>query len=80
MFMQYLSDGPIKTRLFGLELDTLEEAISVAEQKGLSMRQAHTSSSSFRPPRRQEHEAPERMDLSYIESEKPFYSNNERLQ
>ena len=31
VFMQSLSDGNVKTHLFRLELDTLEEAISVAK-------------------------------------------------
>ena len=54
--MQGLTDGPVKTHLFRLELDTLEEAISVAEQEDFSLRQAQVSSSSYRPPRRQEYE------------------------
>uniref|UniRef100_A0AAV1TEE9 Retrotransposon gag domain-containing protein n=1 Tax=Peronospora matthiolae TaxID=2874970 RepID=A0AAV1TEE9_9STRA len=33
VFMQGLADGPIKTHLFRLELDSLEQAISMAEQK-----------------------------------------------
>ena len=44
VFMQGLTDGPIKTHLFRLELDTLEEAISVAEQEDFSLRQAQASS------------------------------------
>ena len=40
VFMQGLTDGPLKTHLFRLELDTLEEAISVAEQEDFSLRQA----------------------------------------
>ena len=63
-----------------MELDTLGEAISVAEQEDFSLRQDQASSSSYRPLRRQEHGVPEPMDLSYIESEKPRYSNNKRLQ
>ena len=78
--MQGLTDGPVKTHLFRLELVTLEEAISVAEQEDFSFRQAQVCSSSYCPPRRQEHGGPEPMDLSYIESEKPRYSNNKRLQ
>ena len=33
VFMQGLADGPVETHLFRLELDTLEEAISVAENR-----------------------------------------------
>ena len=56
MFMQGIVDGPVKTHLFRLELDILEEAISVAEQEDFSLRQAHASSGSYRPPRRQKSE------------------------
>ena len=80
VFMQGLTDGPVKTHLFRLELDTLEEAISVAEQEDFSLRQAQASSSSYRPPRLQEYGGPEPMDLSYIESEKPRFTNNKRSQ
>ena len=54
VYMQGLADVPVKTYLFHLELDTLEEAISVAEQEDFRLRQAHASSGSYRPPRRQE--------------------------
>ena len=59
--MHGLSDGPGKTHLFRLELDTLEEAKSVAEKEDFSLRQTQASSSSYRPP-------PEPMDPSLIES------------
>ena len=78
--MQGLADDPVKTHLFRVELNTLEEAISVAEQEDFSMRQAHASSVSYRPPRRQEVGGPEPMDLSYVESERPRSSYNKRLQ
>ena len=80
VFMQGLADGPVKTHLFRLELDTLEEAISVAKQEGFRLRQAHASSVSYCPPRRQKVGAPEPMDLCYVESERPRSSNNKRLQ
>ena len=38
VFMQCLADGPVKTYPFLLELDTLEEEVSVAEQEDLSLR------------------------------------------
>ena len=60
--MQGLTDGPVKTHLFRLELDTLEEAISIAEQEDFSLRQAQASSSSHRPPRRHELGGLEPMD------------------
>ena len=80
VFMQGLADGPVRNHLFRLELDTLEQEISAAEQEGFSMRQAHASSSSYRPPRRQETGGPEPMDLCYVKSERPRSSNNKRLQ
>ena len=59
VFMQGLAEGPVRSHLFRLELNTLEEAILAAEQEDFSVRQAHTSSSSYRPPRRQETGGPE---------------------
>ena len=38
VYMQGLADVPVKTYLFRLELDTLEEAILVAEQEDFSLR------------------------------------------
>ena len=78
--MQILVDGPVKTHLFRLELDTLEEEISAAEQEDFSLRQAHASSLSYLPPIRQEVEGPETMDLCYAESERPHSSSSNRLQ
>uniref|UniRef100_A0AAV1TRN5 Retrotransposon gag domain-containing protein n=1 Tax=Peronospora matthiolae TaxID=2874970 RepID=A0AAV1TRN5_9STRA len=52
VFMQGLEDGPVKTHLFRLELDSLEQAISIAEQEDFSLRQARASSTSYRQPRR----------------------------
>ena len=43
------------------------------------MTQAHASSSTYRPPRRQEFGGPEPMDLSYVESERPRFLSNKRL-
>ena len=80
VFMQGLADGPVKTHMFRLELDTLEQAISVAEQEDFTLRQAHASSASYRQPRRQEVGGPEPMDLSYIEGERPRSSSHKRLQ
>uniref|UniRef100_A0AAV1TW04 Retrotransposon gag domain-containing protein n=1 Tax=Peronospora matthiolae TaxID=2874970 RepID=A0AAV1TW04_9STRA len=37
VFMQGLADGPVKTHLFRLELDSLEQAISIAEQEDFSL-------------------------------------------
>ena len=54
VFMQGLAEGPVRNHPFRLELNTLQDAISSAEQEDFSMRQAHASSISYRPPRRQE--------------------------
>ena len=61
LFMQGLTDGPLRTYLFRLEFGTLEEATRVAEQEYFSVEQeyfsveqAHVSSNSYRPPRQQE--------------------------
>ena len=51
VFMQGLVDGPVRNHLFRLELDTLEQAISAAEQEDFSMSQAHGNSSCYRSPR-----------------------------
>ena len=37
VFIKGLMNGPVKTHLFLLELDTLDRAISVAEQEDFSM-------------------------------------------
>uniref|UniRef100_A0AAV1T9P7 Retrotransposon gag domain-containing protein n=1 Tax=Peronospora matthiolae TaxID=2874970 RepID=A0AAV1T9P7_9STRA len=44
VFVQGLADGPVKTQMFRIELDSLEQAISFAEQEGFSLRQARASS------------------------------------
>ena len=80
VFMQGLVDGPVRNHLFCLELDTLEQEISAAEQEDFSMGQAHASVSSYRPTRLQDTGGPEPMDLCYVESERPRSSNNKRLQ
>ena len=51
--MQGLTDGSVRTYLFRLEFDTLGETFRVVEQEDFSVKQAHVSSSSYRPPRRQ---------------------------
>ena len=45
VFMQGLADGLVRIHLFSLELDTLEQAISAAEQEAFSMRKTHANSS-----------------------------------
>ena len=80
IFLQGLSDGPVRNHLFRVELSSLEEAIATAVQEDFSVRQAHTSLASYRPPRRVEAGGPEPMDLCRVESEKPRFPNNKRSQ
>ena len=78
--MQGLTDGPVKTYLFRLEFNTLEEAIRVAEQEDFSVKQAHANLNSYRPSRRQENEGPEPMDLCHAGSESSRVNNFKKLQ
>ena len=43
VFLQVLAERPVRNHLFRLELNTLEDAISAAEQEDFSMRQGHAS-------------------------------------
>uniref|UniRef100_A0AAV1ULD5 Retrotransposon gag domain-containing protein n=1 Tax=Peronospora matthiolae TaxID=2874970 RepID=A0AAV1ULD5_9STRA len=80
VFMQGLADGPVKNHLFRLELDSLERAISIAEQENFSLRQARASSTSYRPPGRYDSGSPEPMKLCYVESEKARSTDYKKLQ
>uniref|UniRef100_A0AAV1TFY6 CCHC-type domain-containing protein n=1 Tax=Peronospora matthiolae TaxID=2874970 RepID=A0AAV1TFY6_9STRA len=80
VFMQGLADGPVKTHLFRLERDSLEQAISIAEQEDFSLRQARASSTSYRQPRRYDNGGPEPMELCYVESEKARSTGYKKLQ
>uniref|UniRef100_A0AAV1UYQ7 CCHC-type domain-containing protein n=1 Tax=Peronospora matthiolae TaxID=2874970 RepID=A0AAV1UYQ7_9STRA len=73
-------DGPFKTHLFQLELDSLEQAISIAEQKDFSLGQACASSTSYRQPRRYDSGSPEPMELGYVESEKARSTDYKKFQ
>ena len=61
--MQRVADGTVKTQLFLLKIDTLEEDLS-SRTGSLSLRNAHASSGSYRPPKRQRFGGPDPMDLS----------------
>ena len=78
--MQGLTDGPVKTYLFRMEFNTLEEAIRVAEQEDFSVKQAHTNSNSYRPSRRQENGGPEPMNLCNARNESSRVNNYKKLQ
>ena len=73
--MQGLTAGLVRTYIFQLEFDTLEEAIRVAVQEDFSVKQDHVSSSSYRPPMQQESGGPEPMDLCYAEIETSRVTN-----
>ena len=80
IFLKGLTDGPVRTYLFRLELRTLEEAISIAEQEDFSAREARAVPNSHRLQRRQERGGPEPMDLCYVESERPRSTSYKRSQ
>ena len=80
LFMQGLTDGPVKTYLFRLEFNTLEEAIRVAEQENFSEKQANANSNSYRPSRRQENGGPEPMDLCHAGIESSRVNKYKKLQ
>lgn len=67
IFIQGLSDGPVRDHLFRGEIKTLSEAIFAAEQEDFSVRQAHTTLTPFRPKRRSAVGGPEPMDLCNVE-------------
>ena len=66
LFIKGLTDGPVKTQLFRLELASLDQAIYAAEQEDFSRNQAHVHLAAYRPSRRQDGGGPKHMDLSYI--------------
>ena len=78
--MQGLTDGPVKTYLFRLEFDTLEEAIRVTEQEDFSMKQAYANSNSYLPSRRQENGGPEPIDHCNARSKSSRVNNYKKLQ
>ena len=80
MFIKGLTDGPVKTHLFRLELESLDQAISAAEQEDFRLQQAHVHSGSYLTPRRQDGGGPELIYLSYVESERPRSPGYKRAQ
>lgn len=71
-FIQSLIDGLVTTHLFRLRYKSMDQAISVAEQVAVSIRQTQISSSIYRPTRRQETLGPKLMDLCYVERVNPL--------
>lgn len=78
-FMSGLADGPIKTHLFRVYPNTLEEAISLAIQEDFSVQQAHVHSAGYRPKPtyfQQASDGVEPMDLSYANDGQARRSKN----
>ena len=69
VFLQGLTDGPVRSHLFRIELNSLEEATTTAVQEDFNVRQAHAGVSPYRPARRVEAGGPEPMDLIHAGSE-----------
>uniref|UniRef100_A0AAV1UIL9 CCHC-type domain-containing protein n=1 Tax=Peronospora matthiolae TaxID=2874970 RepID=A0AAV1UIL9_9STRA len=69
-----------RTELLKLKQDSLEQAISIAEQEDFILRQARASSTSYLPPRRYDSGGPEPMELCYVESEKARSTDYKKLQ
>src|SRR5512138_376582 len=77
-FMKGLNDGPIKTHLFRVYPQTMEDAISLAIQEDFSMHQAYFHSADYRPRnsfgkgnRQTEEDTVEPMDLSSAKASLP---------
>ena len=79
IFIQGLSDGPVRDQLFRGELMTLSEAIYAAEQEEFSVRQAHATLTPYRLHIRTAVGGPEPMDLCQVEDEKLRPANDKRL-
>ena len=58
IFIQGLSEDPIRDHLFRGELKSLSEAIYAAEQEDFNVRQAHPTLTPYRPKRRSAVEGP----------------------
>ena len=79
VFLQGLTDGPVRIHLFRVELNSLKEATTTAVQKNFNVKQAHTGVAPYRPMRRVEAEGPEPMDLCHAESEISLVNDFKKL-
>ena len=79
IFIQGLSDGPVRDHLFRGELKTLSETVIAAEQEDYSVRQAHATLNPHRLQRRPVVGGPEPMDLCQVEGEKPLPMDDKRV-
>ena len=79
IFIQGLSDGPVRDYLFRGELKTLSEAIYAAEQEDFSVRQSHTTLTPHRTQRRSAVGDPDPMDICNAEGGKTRPANDKRL-
>ena len=71
---------PSRPHLFRLELESLDQEISAAEQEDFRLQQAHVHSGYYRPPRRQDGGSPVSMEIFYLESERPHSPGYKRAQ
>ena len=69
VFLQGFTDGPVRSHLFRIELNSVEEVITTAVQEDFNVRQAHTGVAPYRPARRVEAGGPEPIDLCHAGSE-----------
>ena len=79
IFIQGLTDGPVRDHLFCGELTTPSEEIYAAEQEDFSVRHAHTTLTPYRLQRRPTVGGPDPMDLCNVEGEKLRPVNDKRL-
>ena len=79
IFIQGLSDGPVRDDLFRGDLKTLSEAIYATQQEGFIVRQVHTTLTPHRLQRRPAVGGPDPMNLCRVEGEKPHPANVKRL-
>ena len=79
IFIQGLSDGPVRDDLFRGDLKTLSEAIYATQQEGFIVRQVHTTLTPHRLQRRPAVGDPEPIDLCQVEGEKPRPMNDKRM-
>ena len=66
IFLRGFTDGPVRNHLFRIELNSLEEAITIVVQEDFTVRQVHTSLTPYRYSRRVEAEGSKPMDICSI--------------
>ena len=79
IFIQGISDGPVRDHLFRGKLKSLSEAIYAAKQEDLSVRQAHTTLTPYRLQRRSAVGGPDPLYLCHVEGGNPRPASDKRL-